>query len=757
LSGSPSHGRGLYGLLALLPFGLFISFSTLLLPVAEGEFWAWSRPWVPQLHLDLSFHIDGLSLLMALIVSGVGTLIYLYASSYLADDRQINRFFVIITIFMLAMLGVVTADNIILLFIFWELTSISSYLLIGYKHEKEYAQRAALQALLVTGGGGLCLMAGLVLLGFAAESWQLSQIIQLGDKIQSSSLFIPILILVLLGAFTKSAQFPFHFWLPNAMAAPTPVSAYLHSATMVKAGVYLLARLHPALGHNDFWLISLVLIGGFTGLLGAWLGWQQVDLKRILAYTTISALGVLVFLLGLGSKYAIEAAMVFLLVHSLYKGALFMAAGSIEHSTGTRDVTQLGGLWRLLPTTFIGVLLAVASLAGIPPMLGFVGKELIYKSTVEASQWAGWLTTTAVLTNSLIVASGAIILFIPFFRKMPANSVAHQPHAVAWQMWLGPVLLGSIALLTGLFVGSDFVSEMLFSPAISSVAGEPLVVHLHLIPPVWDIVPLLSLLTLGLGLLGYVGHERLRNTAVALTKTTSTIGPENLYFTLLNGVISFAGKLTAVLQDGYLRHYVLFIALTFLGLIGGYSLLAGLGLHLLAFDIRSYEFVVGVTIIAATLFVMKTGSRLGAVIGLGVIGYSIAFFYLLFGAPDLAMTQFSIETLTVILFVLVLFRLPRFKQLSSRAMKLRDLLIATAVGMTMTFVVLTDLDIPRQTEIANYYAEQAYKLAHGRNVVNVILVDFRGLDTMVEITVLTVAALGVYALIKASKEVKSKK
>ncbi len=689
---------------------------------------------------------------MALIISGVGTLIFIYASSYMAGDPQINRFYAILTFFMLAMLGVVLADNIVLLFVFWELTSISSYLLIGFKHEKADSQRSALQALLVTGSGGMCLMAGLVLLGLAADSWQLSEIIYLGEQIQSSALYLPALILVLLGAFTKSAQFPFHFWLPNAMAAPTPVSAYLHSATMVKAGVYLLARLNPALGQNDIWFYTLVIFGGFTGLLGGWLAWQQVDLKRIMAYSTVSALGVLVFLIGLGNAYAYEAAMVFLLVHSLYKGALFMTAGAIDHSTGTRDIRQLGGLMRAMPYTFVGVLLATTSMAGVPPLLGFVGKELIYKATVESYTGSVYVTLTAVVTNILVVGAGAIILFVPFLKKQPAdNPPPHHPHPAPLTMWLGPIVLGTAALLSGLFVGSEFFSEILMGSAISSLAGQPQEVHLHLIPLVWDIVPLLSLITVALGLAVYAVHARFRDPMQTLNGRVSRFGPENGYFGLLDGILWFAGRVTRLLQNGYLRNYIMMIAFTFFGLVGGYSLIGRIGLHPSPLNLRPYELIVGLIIILATLFILQTGSRLGAVIGLGVIGYSIAYFYLFFGAPDLAMTQFSVETLTVILFVLVLFRLPRFLSLTDTVTKVRDGIVATAVGLTMTLLVLTDLDVPTNLEIANYYAAEAYKLAHGRNVVNVILVDFRGLDTLVEVTVLAVAALGVYALIKATR------
>ncbi len=351
-----SQRRHWFGFLAFIPLGFFLYFTSLLHPVAAGQVVSFFLPWVPSLQVNLSFLIDGLGLYMGLIVSGIGMLVLLYASVYLRGEAEIGRFYTFILLFMVSMLGLVFSNNIFLLFICWELTSITSFFLIGFHHEEEKAQKAALQALLVTGAGGLAMMIGLMLLVSVTGTAEISAFNKMGTLIQSSNLYVPIVILIFLGAFTKSAQFPFHFWLPNAMAGPTPVSTYLHSATMVTAGVYLLARLNPSLSGTPLWSVTLLVVGGFTALLTAWLSWQKTDLKGILAYSTISALGVMVMMIGIGSEAALTTAVLYLLVHALYKAALFMGAGIIDHETGTRDVTQLGGLWKLMPFTFVGFL-----------------------------------------------------------------------------------------------------------------------------------------------------------------------------------------------------------------------------------------------------------------------------------------------------------------------------------------------------------------------------------------------------------------
>lgn len=742
-------GRALSWLVALLPLTIFAVLA-MQLPVVAKSPQLVSYAWVPSLNVSASLYLDGLSLLMGLIVSGVGTLIMIYAGGYLAGDGRIGRFYVIILIFMSAMLGVVLSDNIIFLFIFWELTSISSYLLIGFNFETKKSRNAARQALLVTGSGGLALMAGLILLGFISGSWQLSQIVTQGDVIRAHPLYGAALTLVLLGAFTKSAQFPFHFWLPNAMAAPTPVSAYLHSATMVKAGVYLLARLLPALGGTAAWFGWVTAVGVATALLGAWLSWQQTDLKRILAYSTVSALGTLVMLLGMGSSIAVKAAMLFLLVHSLYKGGLFMAAGAIDHETGTRDIGRLGGMARLMPFTMVGVLLAALSMAGLPPLLGFISKELMYEATLALAGW-GWLLTGLTLAvNVFMVAAAAIVLLIPFFGAVTPQT-AKPHHAAPLSMWLGPVLLGLVALGAGLFSESTLVKKWLMTPAVTAVYGGAVEVKFGLWHGLTPML-LLSVVTVTLGLVLYWLNGRLRPVATGWVTAVSRVGPEVAFERGLDGLLRFAGWVTALIQNGYLRFYLLFVMLTGLVLVG-LTFVRRHGYEPFDHQItpRWYEIAIALVIILGAVSVVVARSRLFAVASLGVVGYGIALLYILYSAPDLAMTQFSIETLTVILFVLVLFRLPRFETISKPWDRVRDFVVASLVGGMMSLLVLSAKATEMEPALSNYFAKNSYGEANGRNVVNVILVDFRGADTMVEITVLAVAALGVYGLIKSSQ------
>ncbi|MEM7112927.1 MAG: putative monovalent cation/H+ antiporter subunit A [Chloroflexota bacterium] len=751
-------GKYIGWVVALLPLSFVVLIGSYLPTVAEGETIAVTVPWVPSLNINLDFYLDGLSLLMVLIVSGVGLFIMIYAGGYLQGDGRIGRFYVIILIFMAAMLGVVLADTLLLLFIFWELTSISSFMLIGFNHESPKSRRSAQQALLITGSGGLALLAGLILLANAGGTWQISELLAQGTAVQSHALYLPALILILAGAFTKSAQFPFHFWLPNAMAAPTPVSAYLHSATMVKAGVYLLARFHPILGGSGVWFYALVIFGGITAVLGAWLSWWQTDLKRIMAYSTVSALGVLVFLLGIGSKIALEAAMLFLLVHSLYKGGLFMAAGAIDHETGTRDVRRLAGLARSMPYTFVGVALAAMSMAGLPPLLGFIGKELIYEATLEANSalWTVLLTGTALITNIFLVAAGGVIVIKPFLGQ-PDENTAKPHHAAPISLWLGPVVLGLLSLGFGLFSTTTFVTKWLLQPASIAVYGHELELKLGL----WHgFTPMLMLsaLTIAAGFGLYAVHQRLRPGVTATdTAVSQRVGPETLYDRGFDGLIDFAGWLTDAIQDGYLRHYLLWIMGTLLVVVGGAFLRGGTAvLPTGLLNIGLNELMLTLVILGATLMIVTARSRLAAVAALGIVGYGMALIFILYGAPDLAMTQFSVETLTVILFVLVLYRLPYFSTSHTRRTRTRNIIISVLFGLLMSSLVLAASAIQVETHVTKYYAESSYLLAKGQNIVNVILVDFRAIDTMVEVTVLSVAAVGVYALLHTTKQQKAK-
>ncbi len=726
-------------LIALLPIGLFLYFVSQLPNATQAQ--SVTTPWVPALGVNLSFRADGLSLLFALLISGIGALVVIYAGGYLKGHAQLGRFYAWLLMFMSAMLGVVLADNILLLFVFWELTSFSSFMLIGFNHEEAASRGAALQALLVTSSGGLAMLAGLVMLGLIGGTFELSTLLTRGAMLQASPWYAPALILVLLGAFTKSAQFPFHFWLPNAMAAPTPVSAYLHSATMVKAGIYLLARMTPALGGTDLWLALVGGAGLITMLLGGYLALSQTDLKRLLAYSTVSALGMLTMLIGLGTALALEAAMVALLAHALYKGALFLVAGAIDHETGTRDVRQLGDLARLMPRVASGSMLAALSMAGMIPLFGFIAKELVYETALKTGPW---IAAASVLGGLSFVFVAGVTGFGPFIAR--GRDTPKQPHEAPPSLWLGPMVLGGLSLIFGLLPGA--IGAWLIGPAASAASGHTAEVKLALWHGVTPTL-LLSLATIAAGVGLYAARSTVRRVTQRLTWRR---GLEGVYAWSLKALNGTAHAVTHRLQNGYLRYYLITIVLTTVGLVG-FTLIFEGGAHWPASDsdLRFYEVGLAVLILLAAGMAITTRSRLSAVAALGVVGYGIALIFLLFGAPDLAMTQLLIESLTVILFVLAFYHLPRFTQLSSTRTRWRDAVISLLAGGLITLLVLSAIGVQLSPSISNYFAEVALPQAHGRNVDNVILVDFRGLDTLGEVSVLGVAAIGVYALLKLKK------
>ena len=730
--------------LALLPAGLLVWFAGFVPGVAGGEVYVLQYPWVPSLGLQLSFLVDGLSLLFALLISLIGTFIVIYGGGYLAGHRDLARFYVLILAFMASMLGLVLSNNLISLFVFWELTSITSYLLIGFNHEDKEARRCALQGLLVTVTGGLALLVGLVMMGLVAGSFELSEILASGELFREHALYMPILLLVLAGAFTKSAQVPFHFWLPNAMAAPTPVSAYLHSATMVKAGVYLLARLNPSLGGTEAWFLILGLVGGLTMLTGVWMAYRSTGIKRVLAYSTVMALGTLTMLIGIGGEKAAMAAMTFLLAHALYKGALFMVAGAIDHETGTKDLEQLGGLRRSMPVTATVAVIAGLSLAGLPPLFGFVGKELMLEA-VLGRPGPGWvLVGMAVLAAMLVVAVAGIVVLKPFFGAL--KPTPRTPHEAPPSMLLGPAVLAMLGLGFGLLPW--LAGQGLLAAAASAVYGHPVTLSLSL----WHGINLplvLSAISLIVGIGLYRSWPRLRawfNGPVALDQ----YGPEAMYYRFTGALSDFAAWQTRVLQNGYMRNYLLTILTTTVVLVG-YTLFSRLGLDWLpdqTLDVRFYELVIAGGIIVAAVGATVMRSKLAAVAAMGVVGFGVALVYVLFSAPDLGITQVLVETLTVILLVLALFKLPNFSRLSSRMARFRDVTVGVAFGGLMAALIFSTLGVQFEPSISAWFLESAYTEAQGRNVVNVILVDFRALDTLGEIYVLALAAIGVYAMMK---------
>ncbi|WP_104383874.1 putative monovalent cation/H+ antiporter subunit A [Sphingobacterium sp. HMA12] len=732
-------------ILAFLPVLLFLYFTKFVVPIGQGSYFVQSTAWVPSLGINLDFKLDGLSLLFTLLITGIGACIFFYANAYLKGHKYIDRFFGYLCLFMSAMLGLVLSDNMLLLFIFWELTSISSFFLIGFNNDQEDSRKSAMTALSITGLGGFFLLAGFVLMGNIAGTYNISELVDKVSLIQQHPLFPLIFGLVALGAITKSAQFPFHFWLPGAMKAPTPVSAYLHSATMVKAGIYLLARFSPILGGNPIWMYSLMIIGGITMLYAAFHSLFRTDLKGVLAYSTISALGILVFLLGLGSKEAVIAASAFILVHALYKAALFLITGIIDHETGTRDLTLLRGLRRVLPPVAIAGFLAALSSAGVPLTFGFIGKDLIYDATLQSdSQLFLYLTAAAVLTNILLVSAGFMAGIKPFIGKLPEQFAnVHLPYK---SMWIPPLLLAILGGIFGCIPG--FVGDWISGPTANSILAKQEVFHLK----IWhgfNLILLLSAITILVGTLVFISNTP-SHKKLAWIATFEKISPANILNACAHEIELFSAFFTAKMHNGYLRSYLLKIIL-FAELLIGYQLYLGGPLHI-KWDTLSpvsfYEVTTVCILVGAIVLTIRTSSRLTAVVATSVVGYAICLIFVFYSAPDLAMTQFTIDTLTVVLFVLVLFKLPSFLNLANRRTVIRDAVVAIIFGILLSMVALRVLHEPTTTNISDFYGDYAYVLAKGKNVVNVLLVDFRGFDTMFEIVVLSIAALGVYSLLK---------
>lgn len=738
--------KGRFSLAAsLLPLGLFIYFCSFIGRISRGEVVSVFHQWVPSFSLNLSFTLDGLSLLFSLLITGIGFLVFAYSATYLKGHQYIDRFYGYLGMFMGAMLGLVLSDNLLSLFLFWELTSISSFFLIGFNNTSKESRKSAILALTLTGAGGFLFLAGAVLLGWVSGTFSMTEMLYMREAIHGSEHYLLIIFLIMGAAFTKSAQFPFHFWLPGAMKAPTPVSAYLHSATMVKAGIYLLLRFTPILGNHEVWNTTLIIIGGITMLYTAFHTVFRTDLKSVLAYSTVAVLGLLVFLTGLGTQYALTAAAVYIVVHALYKASLFLSTGIIDHQTGTRDITRLSGLRKvMMPVAVAGVLAAVSS-AGVPPTIGFVGKDLVYETTLGMGDAALYLTILALATNVLILYAGFVAGISPFTGKLPQRfEKIKMPGPL---LWVPPLFLSVSGLILGIFPG--LLDSSIVRPVVDAVGGDGAAVHLKL----WhgfNTVLALSGVTLSLGFLLYFLVKPSEAKVKAMARLEA-ISPKNIALGFGDYFTRLSSAWTGVFQNGFLRNYVVTIVL-FMVILVGYSLFSGS--EGIVVDWRSlskltfYEVAIMTLMFMAVIFTVASRSRLNAVVGMGVLGYAICLLFVIYSAPDLAMTQFSIDTLTVILFVLVLARLPKYLEPSNHTRRLRDGVISGAFGLLLALIALEVLQEPVNKEISEFYAENAYVLAQGKNVVNVILVDFRGADTWIEITVLTAAALGVFSLMK---------
>lgn len=733
---------------AAVPAGLGLWFASQGAAALDGAGFIQAWSWLPDLGLDLAFKVDGLSFTFALLICFIGSGVLLYASSYLSANPRMGYFMGVLTAFMAAMLGLVLSDNLILLFVFWELTSITSFLLIGFDHERERARWAATQALLTTGLGGLSLLAGLILLGLAGGSWSISQID--ATSVVASDLYTPIAILLMLGAFTKSAIFPFHYWLPNAMEAPSPVSALLHSATMVKAGVYLVARMHPTMAGEPLWDNSLIFFGGITMVAGAFIATRQHQLKKILAYSTVSSLGTLVMLIGLD---AVKGAATYLLAHAFFKGCLFLVAGTLTKMTGQKDPEQLGGLFGKSRVLGIAALLAALSMAGMFPLIGFIGKELMLKGGLAHPEYA-LIATIAITVSAVLTVMAAIIVGIRPFMLAPAEGVDVQWKAApGWRQLTMPVILaiaGVVAGLAPVLFAKPLIGGMVASMHPHDIPHEIKLDWLKLLYPPTT-ATFLSLGALAAGTALFIWRRAYR-TAVSPAGLLDNVGPAKGYDVALASVTSFAAFQTRVIQNGSLQIYVRVMLLTVAAVVGvalsrSFDF-AIIGELLGEKGITSFEVMLIIALTAATISSILQKSALATVACLSGVGFTIAMLFAVFGAPDLAMTQFSVETLMLIIFVFVLFHLPKYRDLSRRAFRMLDFGLAGIFGGTLALFVAAVLAAGHPPSIAEYHAANSLSGGYGRNVVNVILVDFRAIDTLGEIFVIGVAGIGVYTMVR---------
>jgi multicomponent K+:H+ antiporter subunit A len=749
--------------LALSPLAAFVLILWHVTVLGSGPALVWRLDWIPSLGLSLGLYFDHLSALFALLVTGIGTLVVVYAGYYFSsEDKPWGewRFLAYLLLFMTAMLGLVLAGDVITFFIFWEGTSVTSFLLIAYKTKDEAARRGAFKSLFITGGGGIALLIGLLILSDVAGSSDLGAILSSGDLLRDNALYPAMLCLIALGAFTKSAQTPFHIWLPDAMSAPTPASAYLHSATMVKAGIYLLARLNPVLGYTDLWFWLLSLFGLTTMLVGAYLGLKQNDLKALLAYSTVSQLGILVVLIGQDTEIAFKALVIGVLAHALYKSALFLVVGSVDHEAGTRDLRGLGGLARAMPFSFAIGGVAALSMAGLPPLFGFLAKETLLATATHPSvpSLVNFLFPAAtVIAAALVLAQAGMLLWDTFLGKPRTPTL--QAHEAPWAMLLAPAVPALISLAIGLLPEPEFLAQLL-AAAAAEVFGAKVKVSLAL----WTgiTVPLLlSMLAVSLGTAIFLARHRVRAWQVRIDERWSL---NTLYAGLL-GLIDRAARLATRLQSGRLRTYLAVILVGMVALVTGFGglsrwdLLGDLSLPRLDFEgevavLRVFALLVIVAAATATVALRRDFS---AIVALGASGLAIAVLMVLEPAPDVALVQVVVDILTVVVLVLALTRLPREQRQradalvaqQSRASLVRNALIATASGTVVALVTLVALTSrPHLSVVTPYYEASAKSVTGAKDIVGAIIVDFRALDTLIEIVVFSLAGLGVYMLLR---------
>ncbi|MCM3712771.1 Na+/H+ antiporter subunit A [Halalkalibacter oceani] len=757
----------------ILPLVLFVYFIRQLPITSNGGTVEHTVPWVPSLGIHFNVYLDGLSLLFALLITGIGTLVVLYSIYYLSKTKEkLNNFYVYLLMFMGAMLGVVLSDNLIVLYAFWELTSLASSLLISYWYHRKKSTYGAQKSMLITVFGGFAMLAGFALLYLITGTFSIREIIASVDVVAASNLFLPAMLLILLGAFTKSAQFPFHIWLPDAMEAPTPVSAYLHSATMVKAGIYLVARLTPVFGGAAEWFWLLSGFGIITLFWGSLSAVRQKDLKGILAFSTISQLGLIMCLLGLGSAslyfsdgtntemytIAVLAAIFHLINHATFKGSLFMTAGIIDHETGTRDIRNLGGLMTIMPITFTISLIGLASMAGLPPFNGFLSKEMFFTGVLNATElgifnmptWGLLFPILAWVASIFTFAYCAILFFKTFTGPFKPEKYDVKVHEAPIGMLISPIVLGSLVVIFGFF--PNLLAYTLINPAMEAILptllaeGEVFKIDIYH----WHGFNLELFMTIGVIILGSLVFLTMKKWAQMSFYLRERDPINYLYDGALAGISTGGKRLTSTYMTGSIRHYLIYIY-SFMVLFIGYMFfkLDGFAFGGEAAPITFFETLIGVVMVTAALVVMFAKTRLTAIVGLGAVGYSLATFFVFFRAPDLALTQMVIETVSAVLFLLCFYHLPVFKQkFESTSFKVGNFIVSLGVGILITLLAISSHNSKFFESLKDYFVQASYDEAGGKNMVNVILVDFRGFDTLFEILVLGIAALGIYSMIK---------
>ncbi|MGD6959086.1 Na+/H+ antiporter subunit A [Rossellomorea aquimaris] len=757
----------------LLPVALFTYFFQFISITKNGDTVKETLEWMPSFGINFIAYVDGLGLLFALLITGIGSLVVLYSIYYLDKKKeQLHNFYVYLMMFMGAMLGVVLSDNLIVLYMFWEFTSISSFLLIGYWYHRERSRYGAQKSMLITVFGGLSMLGGFLLLYLMSGTFSIRELVMQSDQLMTEALFLPALLLVLLGAFTKSAQFPFHIWLPDAMEAPTPVSAYLHSATMVKAGIYLVARLSPVFAESSVWLWLVGGFGIFTLFWGSFNAVKQTDLKGILAFSTVSQLGLIMSLLGVGAAalhysqldeniymVATLAAVFHLINHATFKGSLFMVVGIIDHETGTRDIRKLGGLMNFMPITFTIAIIGAFSMAGLPPFNGFLSKEMFFTGMVRVLEMDIFNLDTVGMIFPILAWVGSVFTFIysmilvfkTFTGKHQPEKLEKKPHEAPLGMLISPIILASLVIIFGFF--PNILSERIIAPAVASITpsliqeGHAVKTHISF----WHGFTPELFMTFGVILFGILLYLLLPRWRKIYTWIPERFTLNSFYDGGLIGSERGAYSFTKGYMTGFIRSYLVYIFSFLIAVLlfsmwfkGAFAInteeLAPIGV---------YEVAIALLLVISSVTILFAKSRLTSIISLGAAGYTVSLFFVLFRAPDLALTQLVIETVSVALFLLCFYHLPPLSRHEERMrFKLGNALIAIGVGLVVTLFAISAYSTKLFDSISSYYIENVYDEAGGKNMVNVILVDFRGFDTLFEICVLAIAALGIFSMIK---------